>query len=192
MSQLYIKEKVYTKISGSLHPLEAGEYELCKFTNCDFSNTDFSGYIFSDCEFVGCNLSLVKLQKTALREVKFTDSKLSGLHFENCNQFGLSFTFEHCIINNASFFNIGIARTVFKNCEIHESDFSESDMSGVLFDYCDLLGSTFNHTKLEKADLRTAYNFSIDPDINRIKKAKFSLSGVVGLLGKYDIEIDGI
>jgi fluoroquinolone resistance protein len=43
---------------------------------------------------------------------------------------------------------------------------------------------------LEKADLRTAYNYSIDPSINKIKKAKFSLPGVVGLLSKYDIEIE--
>lgn len=43
---------------------------------------------------------------------------------------------------------------------------------------------------MEKADFRTSYNFSIDPDVNRIKKAKFSLDGVRGLLDKYDIQID--
>jgi len=30
----------------------------------------------------------------------------------------------------------------------------------------------------------------IDPEVNRIKKAKFSVSGVPGLLNKYDIEIE--
>jgi fluoroquinolone resistance protein len=43
---------------------------------------------------------------------------------------------------------------------------------------------------LEKADFRTAYNYSIDPEKNRIKKAKFSIFGVTGLLDKYDIEIE--
>jgi len=30
----------------------------------------------------------------------------------------------------------------------------------------------------------------IDPELNRIKKAKFSQSGLAGLLEKYDLEID--
>jgi hypothetical protein len=42
---------------------------------------------------------------------------------------------------------------------------------------------------MEKADFRSAFNYSINPEINRIKKAKFSLTGLQGLLGKYDIEI---
>ena len=32
----------------------------------------------------------------------------------------------------------------------------------------------------------------IDPEINRIKKAKFSLTTISGLLDKYEIEIDGV
>jgi hypothetical protein len=43
---------------------------------------------------------------------------------------------------------------------------------------------------LEKTDFRTAYNYSFDPENNRIKKAKFSLAQVVGLLDKYDIHIE--
>ena len=50
--------------------------------------------------------------------------------------------------------------------------------------------ATFSHTILEKADFRTSFNYSINPEINRIKKAKFSLIGIAGLLDKYDIEID--
>jgi fluoroquinolone resistance protein len=43
---------------------------------------------------------------------------------------------------------------------------------------------------LEKADFRTSNGYSIDPEMNRIKKAKFSLEGVAGLLDKYDIEVE--
>jgi len=52
------------------------------------------------------------------------------------------------------------------------------------------MGATFDKATLEKADFRTAINYSIDPTNNRIKKAKFSLLGVVGLLDKFDISID--
>jgi hypothetical protein len=33
-------------------------------------------------------------------------------------------------------------------------------------------------------------NYSIDPDLNKIKKARFSTQGIAGLLDKYDIEIE--
>jgi hypothetical protein len=43
---------------------------------------------------------------------------------------------------------------------------------------------------LKKADLRTAYNYHIDPESNKLKKAKFSLQGLPGLLDKYGIDIE--
>jgi hypothetical protein len=48
----------------------------------------------------------------------------------------------------------------------------------------------FERTVLEKVDFRTSYNFSIDPEVNRMKKARFSLAGIAGLLGKYDIVVE--
>ena len=59
-----------------------------------------------------------------------------------------------------------------------------------MFDNCNLLQAIFDHTVLEKADFRTSYNYSIDPEINRMKKARFSISGISGLLDKYDIDIE--
>jgi len=50
--------------------------------------------------------------------------------------------------------------------------------------------AAFENTILEKADFRTSFNYSIDPEKNRIRKARFSLAGISGLLDKYDIEID--
>ena len=64
------------------------------------------------------------------------------------------------------------------------------DLTGCVFNNCDLTKATFENTIIEKADFRTSFNYSINPEINRIKKAKFSLSGIAGLLDKYDIEID--
>ncbi|MCG6915387.1 pentapeptide repeat-containing protein, partial [bacterium BMS3Abin03] len=68
-------------------------------------------------------------------------------------------------------------------------DFSECDLSSSVFENCDLARAIFANSVIEKADFRTSYNFSIDPEINRIKKDKFSSSNVIGLLDKYDIEI---
>jgi uncharacterized protein YjbI with pentapeptide repeats len=71
-----------------------------------------------------------------------------------------------------------------------ECDFTDSDLTSAVFDNCDLAHTVFYNTILEKGDLRTSYNYFIDPEINRIKKARFSISGVPGLLEKYDIEIE--
>ena len=78
----------------------------------------------------------------------------------------------------------------FKNSSLHEVDFTDADLSDAVFDNCDLSRAVFENTNLEKADFRSAYNYSIDPERNRVKKAKFSLQGAVGLLDKYDIHID--
>ena len=48
----------------------------------------------------------------------------------------------------------------------------------------------FNDTQLAGTDFRTAYNYSIDPEFNPMKKAKFTTQGIVGLLDKYDIKIE--
>jgi len=79
--------------------------------------------------------------------------------------------------------------TQFRKCSLQEVDFIEADLSVALFDDCDMSGAMFEDTILEKADFRSASNYTIDPEINRIKKAKFSIPDVIGLLGKFDIKI---
>ena len=169
---------------------EKGAYENCIFNSCNFAGGDLSEFQFIDCEFNGCNLSLLKLNKTAFREVKFKDCKMLGLRFETCSEFGLFFSFDGCQLNHSSFYKTKIKKTIFKNSHLQETDFAETDLTGAVFDNCNLIHAIFDHTILEKADFRTSYNYSINPEINRIKKAKFSVLGVSGLLEKYDIEIE--
>ncbi|MCY1548167.1 hypothetical protein D9M68_842610 [compost metagenome] len=69
-------------------------------------------------------------------------------------------------------------------------DLGECDLTEALFDRCDLQNAIFDNTLLEKADLRTASGFSIDPERNKLKKAKFAQSGLAGLLYKYQIQVD--
>ena len=87
------------------------------------------------------------------------------------------------------FYNKKLKGTKFKNCSLHEVDFTETDLTNPTFDNCDLMGAIFRNSILEKADLRTAFHFSIDPEANRMKKAKFSRMGLDGLLHKYGIDV---
>jgi len=187
---VYTNEETFTTIDFTQRPLSKGEYENCTFLNCNFSNTDLSEIKFLACQFTSCNLSLAKLFNTALREAKFKECKMLGLRFDQCNNLGLSVGFDQCSLNHSSFYKTKLKKTVLKNSQLQEVDFTECDLTEVLFDTCDLMRATFEDTILEKVDLRTAFNYCIDPEINRIKKAKFSLPGVLGLLDKYDIEID--
>jgi fluoroquinolone resistance protein len=85
---------------------------------------------------------------------------------------------------------MNLKKIQFKNSTLHEVDFTETDLSSAVFHNCDLARATFENAILEKADLRTSFNYSIDPELNRIKKAKFSIPAVIGLLDKYDIEVE--
>jgi uncharacterized protein YjbI with pentapeptide repeats len=99
-------------------------------------------------------------------------------------EFGLSFTLDNCQLNHASFYQMKIKKTIFKNSQLQEVDFAPADLPHAVFENCNLAQASLDHTILEKTDFRTAYYYSIDPEINRIKKAKFSVLGLSGLLDK--------
>lgn len=189
MDRPYFEEKTYEKTDFTGNRLPSGEYEACNFLQCDLSNADLSGIHFSECKFTDCNFSNTKLSKTIFRDVIFKDCKMMGLHFEDCDDFILSFQFDHCILNFSSFYKMKLKKTLFRHCSLQETDLTEADCSGAFFDHCDFAKALFQGTNLEKADLRTSFNYSIDPSSNKIKKAKFSLAGIPGLLDRYDIII---
>ncbi len=83
-----------------------------------------------------------------------------------------------------------MVKTPFIGCSMKEMQFENVDLSQALFKDCNLMESSFVNTILEKADFRTASYYNIDPEVNRMKKAKFSHSGIAGLLGKYGLDIE--
>jgi fluoroquinolone resistance protein len=184
------ENELFDKIDFTSAKLTKGEYENCIFKNCNFYNSDLSGFIFRECIFDGCDLSLVIIKHTTLHDISFLNSKLLGIQFHECNSFLFSVTFNNCILKMSVFFKLKLKKYKFTNCNLQEADFTESDLTSSLFDNCDLQRTIFYNTNLEKADFSTSYNYSFDPERNRIKKARFSKSGVIGLLAKYNIEIE--
>ena len=91
-------------------------------------------------------------------------------------------------MGNYAFFNL--KKVSFKDSNLLEVEFTEADLSGVTFDNCNLQRAIFDQSKLEKTNFKSAFNFSINPSNNYIRKAKFSLQGLKGLLEQYDLEID--
>jgi len=187
---MLIENKTFERIDYTKTNLPKGEYEDCSFINCNFYNQDLSDNIFRNCVFNGCDFSLAAVKNTILSDVKFVNSKLLGLHFNECKEFLLSFDFDNCLLKLSVFYKLKLKKTKFKNCNLQEVDFTETDLSGAIFDNCDMHRAQFDRTNLEKVDFRTSYNYSFDPETNKIKKACFSQAGVIRLLDKYNIEIE--
>ena len=181
---------LFERVDYTVDNLPRGEYENCRFVNCNFHNGDISHITFRECTFDSCDFSLAKMKNTALNDIHFIGCKLLGVQFEECNPFLLSLDFENCVLKLAVFYKLKLKKTRFKNCNLQETDFTEADLTAAVFDNCDMQRIIFQKSILEKADFRSSYNYSIDPEQNRITKARFSRMGVVGLLDKYRIEIN--
>ena len=113
-----------------------------------------------------------------------------GLAFDSCHPFNLELSFDHCILNMSSFYNLNLSKTPFISCHLEEVDFAGCNLSGAKIKQCQLAGAIFSKSNLNKADLRHSSNYTIDPDDTKIKGAHFSLPEVLTLLASYNIKID--
>ena len=186
----FISDETYNGIDFTVQKLDLATYEDCVFTNCTFTGQHLSGFNFVECTFENCDLSNAQLGNTSFREVTFKGCKMLGLHFEHCNDLIFSAHFIDSQLDFSCFYQRNLKNSSFNNCSLKEVDFGEANMSGTILKKCNLADAAFDYTNLEKADLRQSFNFNIDPETNRIQKAKFSASTLAGLLGKYNLEID--
>lgn len=190
MDTVLHEDKTFENINYAEKKLSGRSFSNCVFSNCDFTKSDLSGNNFEECTFVNCNLSLTKLVGTGMRTVKFVGCKLMGIDFSVTNGFGFSVYFQDGMLDYSSFFQCKMKKTNFMGCSLKHVEFGESDLSMAVFNDCDLTAASFTRTNLEKADFRSALNFLIDPEQNRLSGAKFSSLGLPGLLHKYNLRIE--
>jgi len=190
MHKNYTSDQKFQQIDGTTSPLLLGDFEQCKFYQCNFDRVDLNDFNFINCVFVECNLSLTQINNTSFQEVIFTDCKMIGFNLETANTFGLKVKFENCILNDSSFYELKLPKTHFKDCSLEHVDFVNADLSQTFFENCNLKNAVFDQTNLEKANLATSFNFSINPTQNKIKNAKFSKENCFGLLDIFQIKIE--
>ncbi|ANH83615.1 hypothetical protein A8C56_00805 [Niabella ginsenosidivorans] len=188
----YFEDLVFEKQDFTGQLFKAGDYEGCRFINCDLSKAALSYTNFIDCRFENCNLSSAAIIKTSFQDTGFSSCKMLGMHFEDANTFLFTPAFRDCVLTLCSFYGVNMKHAAFTNCILHEADFADAVCTGVVFDNCDFLHAKFENTRLDQSDLRTSFNYSIDPERNLIKKARFSFPAAAGLLDRYAIIIDGI
>ncbi|WP_417351599.1 pentapeptide repeat-containing protein [Flavobacterium alkalisoli] len=163
------------------------DFERCTFTNCDFTECNYLGVAFIDCEFVNCNFTEARINYVSLRDVMFIGCNFTGVNFAMVDSLLFKFEFKDCILDYAKFYTLKMKSTVFTDCRIIAADFMSADLTGAIFDNCDLHKSVFMDTIANKTDFYSSYNFTIDPEKNKLKRAIFSQSGLKGLLTKHEI-----
>ncbi|OJV51255.1 MAG: hypothetical protein BGO31_05305 [Bacteroidetes bacterium 43-16] len=185
----YFFEQSYQQLIARERNLPMAEYEQCTFRNCDFSAANLNRFKFIDCKFIDCNLSMASLADTVMNKVVFERCKLLGLHWFQCDRFMFAVWFKESALSNSSFYGFNIKKTVFEKCDLKDVDFSGADMTECKLKGCDLLHAMFDNTTLIKADLSTAFNFSLNPNLNKLKGAQFSRDNISGLLDVFQIKI---
>ncbi|MDR6945274.1 pentapeptide repeat-containing protein [Mucilaginibacter pocheonensis] len=190
MQPSHQEDQTFTKIPADQLTGRNLTYENCRFISCDLSYANLYSIIFIDCLFEECNLSLADVSSAGFQNIRFKHCKLSGVNFSKAHDFLFEVHFENCILDNAVFYKKKNKKATFSDCSMIETDLAESDLTDAKFINCNLNRAFFSRTILKGADLRSSYNFTIDPDDNQIKKAQFSVHGLPGLLSKYDIRIE--
>ncbi|MDP4220222.1 MAG: pentapeptide repeat-containing protein [Bacteroidota bacterium] len=185
----YFENRSFENVDFTLSQPAIADYEQCRFLRCNFTEVLLRELSFIECTFTGCNLSNAKVESASFRDARFLGCKLTGVDFSTSNPSMIALDFEDCIMDYVSFARLHLKKTEFRNCSLIRAFFDDADLTASKFTGCNLENAVFGKTNLEKADFSTAYNYIIDPENNRIRKAQFSSSGIAGLLVKYDIVI---
>ncbi len=182
-------DESFESIHAKGEALNGRRFENCSFKNCSFSEASFRDVSLLDCKFDGCDLSNAQFTGARLRDSSFQDSKLVGVNWTTGSALS-GISFQKCVLNLSVFQNLDLRKWIVVNCVAREADFSDTNLSEANLQGTDFFGARFSNTKLEKADLRNAVNYDIDPNFNRIKGAKFSLPEAMSLLRGLGIVVE--
>jgi len=183
----------FNDLKFSSKEMIAKVFEGCTFNKCDFSEAMFKRCKFIECHFIKCNLSVAKVGNSRFSDVVFEECKMVGVDWTTANwsslALGSPIKMHKCIINDSSFFGLDMKGMVLEECKAHDVDFREGNFTEANFSHTDFANSLFNKTNLTGANFQEAVNFSIDVNVNKVIRAKFSRYEAVRLLESLGIEL---
>jgi fluoroquinolone resistance protein len=190
------EDRLFKNVRWDGRELARITFEDCRFNGCSFKETAFLSCRFQNCVFEKCDLSLAKVDKSIFTHTRFEDSKLIGVEWVNASwakkeiqRLLQSIDFTRCVLNYSTFMGLTLEKMVLKKCTAKEVDFTNADLRQADCTFTDFENSPFIHTDLSEADLRGATHYMINPLVNTLKKAKFSLPEAMALLYSLEIEI---
>jgi fluoroquinolone resistance protein len=113
-----------------------------------------------------------------------------GVNFSRTKDFGFSVHFTACNLSYASFDKKKLNKSSFRDSHLRGANFTQCDLSKCTVEQCNFIEAVFMHTDLSGVDFTSNTHFLIDPNLNKVKKAKFSQHSLSGLLYLYDIIIE--
>jgi fluoroquinolone resistance protein len=186
----FVSDDEFSSIVFKSDSLIERQFDKCRFVSCTFRETDLRSTVFESCTFIRCDFILPKVEGLTLRAVTFEDSRLMGIPFGECNQFGFNPDFHGCIVDSCMFLNLKLKKkelinNTFRNSDFMECDLREASFSGCLFD-----NAQFHNCDLREADFREAENYIINPDGNKIKGSKHRIPGALSFLSFTGIDLE--
>jgi len=185
----YLLDKEYQHLAYAKDDLNHTDFERCTFSHCDFSGCIFVGVTFIDCVFTDCVFNGAKINYVAFRTAAFHRCEIKDVNFAMCDKLIFEISFDDCLLDFSKFYTLKIKGTVFTNCSLVAVDFMNTDLTEVIFDRCDLYRAEFAKAIANKASFKTSFNYTIDPEKTKLKKAVFSPGEVKGLLFKHDLRV---
>lgn len=182
-------DRTFEELDFRNQSLENRIFDGCTFLRVNFNGSSFKRCRFLDCTFEQSDLSNIVLTSSDLRDVKFKECKLVGVNWINATSL-MHLSWDNCALNYGNFSGLDLRKSLMQNCVAREVDFAETNFSEANLRGTDFTAARFANTNLTKSDLRQAKNYSIRPDSNKIKKAKFSLPEAMLLLYGLDIELE--
>ncbi len=169
------------------------DFTGCTFLKCNFSETLFQECRFHECQFRECDLSLANLKDSAFNSTRFEGSQIIGVDWTQTawakNKFIVfkPVDFIDCVLNHCTFSGLKMKQIQIVRCIAHDVSFEEADLTSADCTFTDFNNSRFMHTNLSEADFTGATNYTIAPQLNVLKKTKFSLPEAMALLYGLDI-----
>ncbi|WP_020600827.1 pentapeptide repeat-containing protein [Spirosoma panaciterrae] len=183
-------DQIFEPLTSDIAKWAGQEFEQCTFRKLDLTQAVLNSASFVDCRFEACNLTRAQLKNTKLYDVRFTNCQLTHIDFGQCNPFGFHVDFQTCQLDYTVFLNRKLKKASFIDCSIREAFFLNCELVGTLFTNCNLELTKFEGNDLSQVDFSSSYNLIISPEDNKLKKARFSLHNLPGLLTKYDLVIN--
>ncbi|MDT0605912.1 pentapeptide repeat-containing protein [Croceitalea rosinachiae] len=190
MSKPFVADKHFKNEDFTQNPLARAVYEECVFEGCQFQNGFLDNQNFVDCTFRECDLSNTNVAYTLWNNVFFESCKLVGVAFDKSDPALMTIQFDKCNLTLAVFYGLTLHKTDFSGSNLSQADFTHTDLTEANFTDCNLDNTVFENTNLSKVNLSKAFNFNINPEVNTLKKARFSKEELIGLLKKHDIVIE--
>jgi uncharacterized protein YjbI with pentapeptide repeats len=131
-------------LSGAV--AEAVEFAQCRFRNADLSGADLGRTGWSDCLLENCNLANLRAERAAVRRVRVSVSRLTGVQIVDGVLRDLAVV--DCRADLASFRFSTFHNATFERCNLTRADFQNADLTGVSFVDCDLSGAQFSQATM--------------------------------------------